>query len=382
MKIKIRNAFASTLLAACCVALTTACGEDDEVYTNKVYVNNPSKVGTILLKGTLDNASMDIETKMGMPEEADVRVTYQASPDLVEHYNGAYYDHAVLMPAECYEIADPVATINQGSVRGNDVTVNFKNLSTLDKSLVYVLPVSICQSDVSVLQSAKAIYFVAKEGALINTAANITSNYLALDNPSGAAALGGLEQLTAEALVRVSKFGKLISTIMGIEGSFLIRIGDSGLPDNQIQLACSNNVTDPGWTINTGEWTHIALTYDKSTGEVNVYLNGKKMASKTTSFRGNVNWNSPEFYIGKSYDDQRWLEGEISECRVWNRVLTSEEINAPYHFYAVDPASEGLVAYWKFDEGAGKTIKDHANGYGITAHADPVWKTVSLPEKK
>jgi hypothetical protein len=286
------------------------------------------------------------------------------------------------MPADCYEIAQPTAVINSGAVKANDITVDFKNLQSLNKDLVYVLPVSITKSDVDVLESARTIYFVAKGAALINTAANITKNYLSLDNSGEATKLEGMSQLTAEALIRPSKFGKLISTIMGVEGSFLIRIGDSGVPDNQIQLACSGNVTDASWKINTGEWTHIALTYDKSNGEVNVYLNGKKQVSQTTSFRGNVNWNVSNFYIGKSYDDERWLEGEICECRVWNKVLTSEEINAPDHFYFVDPTSEGLVAYWKFDEGTGKAIKDYASGYNITANSDPVWKSVSLPEKK
>jgi hypothetical protein len=36
-----------------------------------------------------------------------------------------------------------------------------------------------------------------------------------------------------------------------------------------------------------------------------------------------------------------------------------------------------LVAYWKFDEGAGDTVKDHSgNGNDITANAAIVWKEV------
>ena len=33
--------------------------------------------------------------------------------------------------------------------------------------------------------------------------------------------------LTAEALIRVSKFDKMLTSIMGIEGKFLLRIGDA-----------------------------------------------------------------------------------------------------------------------------------------------------------
>ena len=53
---------------------------------------------------------------------------------------------------------------------------------------------------------------------------------------------------------------------------------------------------------------------------------------------GAVNWGQTMtdegngFWIGHSYNRDRWLEGEISECRIWNKVLTADEINAKSHF--------------------------------------------------
>ena len=45
-------------------------------------------------------------------------------------------------------------------------------------------------------------------------------------------------------------------------------------------------------------------------------------------------------------------------------------------------STEGLVAYWKFNEGTGKQVKDYtANGNNITAENDLTWTKVSLPEK-
>ena len=51
------------------------------------------------------------------------------------------------------------------------------------------------------------------------------------------------------------------------------------------------------------------------------------------------------------------------------------------HFYYVDPKSEGLVAYWKFDEGQGVSITDYANENNLTANKDLIWKPLELPEK-
>ena len=53
------------------------------------------------------------------------------------------------------------------------------------------------------------------------------------------------------------------------------------------------------------------------------------------------------------------------------------------NMYGVSPESEGLVAYWKFNEGSGSTIIDHANGTNLSAvGGTPTWIPVTLPEVK
>ena len=70
----------------------------------------------------------------------------------------------------------------------------------------------------------------------------------------------------------------------------------------------------------------------------------------------------------------------VSELRVWIIQSTPEQIASS--MYDVDPSTEGLVAYWKFNEGTGKQVKDYtANGNNITAENDLTWTKVSLPEK-
>lgn len=49
----------------------------------------------------------------------------------------------------------------------------------------------------------------------------------------------------------------------------------------------------------------------------------------------------------------------------------------------VDPHSEGLIAYWKFNEGTGSKIIDHtSNGNDLTGNTTPTWINVELPELK
>lgn len=183
-----------------------------------------------------------------------------------------------------------------------------------------------------------------------------------------------------------NKFGRQISTIMGIEGNFLLRVGDAGVPDNQLQVAASRNLTSSDLQFETGRWYHVAMTFDN--GNVKVYFDGVEKLSgncrKTSVSLGAAHTDTEAssrcFWIGYSYASDRYLDGKIAEVRIWNKTLSVDEINAPTHFYTVDPASDGLVAYWKFDEGAGNKIKDYSvNGNDLTVDSVPGWTKVSLP---
>ena len=73
--------------------------------------------------------------------------------------------------------------------------------------------------------------------------------------------------------------------------------------------------------------------------------------------------------MGYSYDQNRSLDGRITEIRIWNKTLTAEEINAENHFYSVNPDAEGLFSYWKFTEGTGTSIAD-ATGKGNALYGE------------
>lgn len=127
------------------------------------------------------------------------------------------------------------------------------------------------------------------------------------------------------------------------------------------------------------------MTYDADTHEVKVYVNGS-LQSQGMLRHGRIsivgNGTDRDFLIGKSYDDARWFEGNMSEVRVWNVVRTQEEIAG--NFYSVDPKSKGLVGYWKMDDSTSPNIVKDATGNGndATANNPLSWHNVSLPEKK
>ena len=365
------------ILALLSLLIITGCSTDDS-YDNKGY-NVSGILQNLLIKPSVENETRTLEAKIAKPVATSISFKYAVDESLVNVFNEIYSEEAILLPKEHYEFDIDEAIIKAGMVESSSAIINFKDIKGLDREVAYVLPVSIISADIELLHSQKTTYFVFKGAALINVVADIEKNYLQ-PKWNNSAVLNNLSQMTAEALINARDFSNgEISTIMGIEGDFLIRIGDANFERNQIQIATSNGNfpdRDSSKGLPTKEWVHIAMTFDK--GAVNVYVNGK-LQSEGSVGKSSVNWGSSNFYVGYSYNAERYLSGYISECRIWNKVRTQEEI--ANSVYGVEPTSEGLVAYWKFDDDGGNIVKDHTeNGNDLTAANDLVWKAVSLPE--
>lgn len=383
--------------------MLASCQDDKESFDNKIY-NTTAQIGSIFVEEEADSYTRTLQAELAMPSATDVTFTYSVDAAGVAWYNTAYTATAELLPTDYYEIPDPEVTIPAGEIRSSEVEVRFKSLLTLDKTKVYVLPVTIQGANIATLASRRTVYFVVKEASLVNVVANLRDNSVCIPKWNNAGPLQSLSQMTVEALVKVDAFadgrGSNISTLMGVEGHFLLRFGDTA-PNNQLQVVgrptgttSDEKLTSSDWTVKTGEWTHIAVTYDRWTNEVNVYINGVKKTPQTfTRFTETVNWGRTfetetetdrSFWIGYSYADDRYLDGDIAEVRVWNKILSEEEINATNHFYKIyDPETNyNLVAYWKFNDGKGATITDYSsNGNDATATKVLTWNTVELPAK-
>lgn len=258
---------------------------------------------------------------------------------------------------------------------------------------------------------------ITQVNVLITWAADMTGNRLFPKWENGGP--GAATQFTLETLLYVNEFpaNQLIATVMGIEGQFLLRFGDTGNPLTRLQVATSAGNYNVPFDFSPMRWYHVAVTFDN--GTVKVYVDGEQKGEDKyfesrryvygqgyvySPINPNISpaWSyEPDgnraFWMGYSYDQNRSLPGYMTEIRVWTKVLTPEEINAENHFYNVDPASEGLFSYWKFTEGEGSAVADKtANGnplYGETDIAkDPVtdankgpegidWVEVALPDR-
>lgn len=209
----------------------------------------------------------------------------------------------------------------------------------------------------------------------------------------------------------VNSNGNGIGSMFGIERRLLIRHGDNTNNYQEWEVVYVLNEKTSSWSdeyveakvkssvnLPADKWVHIAVVLDGDNKTVTLYQDGEVVGSEAMNpdiraidlnetYKSN-NTNQ-QFYLGRAYSNNRDFCGLMSEVRIWNRALTSEEINSKDHFYTVDPDSEGLVAYWKLNEGTGTTLKDYTangnnldskeyNGYVWQVAAD--WRDVSLPE--
>lgn len=371
------------IVAALSSVAFTGCKNDDIYaadFDNSVFIDSRQKTTTILVKAGIKDFSQSLQVASAKKVATKVDITYAVDENMVSKYNTIYYDNAVMLPVDCWEMPQLQSVMSANSALSTPVEVHFKNLNILDRETRYVLPVKLAKVvGADVLASATSHYYVFKGAALINFVGDVDEGNSLSVNWKRPEVVNGLTTMTVEGLLRARNFDKMISTFMGIEGKFLLRFGDASFPAGQLQIATSSGnwpSSDASKALSVGKWVHVAFTYDN--GAMKIYVDGK-LQSEGTKNVGSINWGNSSFYIGKSYDNNRWWPGEMSEVRIWNKVRTKDEI--ANNAYYVDPASEGLVAYWKFDEGAGSLVKDYtANGNDATAANPMKWTSVSLPE--
>ncbi|MDY0081878.1 MAG: LamG-like jellyroll fold domain-containing protein [Ignavibacteriaceae bacterium] len=125
-------------------------------------------------------------------------------------------------------------------------------------------------------------------------------------------------------------------------------------------------------SVPTHQYTHIAATYNSSTGTASIYINGVLDTSKNVgSTVSNSNGNLYYGFNPVRGDNVAPFKGIIDEVRIWNIARTESEIQSTMN-QTLNGNEPGLVGYWKFDEGTGTITYDatgnHNDGtiYGAT----------------
>ncbi|MEV4502390.1 LamG-like jellyroll fold domain-containing protein [Streptomyces klenkii] len=113
-------------------------------------------------------------------------------------------------------------------------------------------------------------------------------------------------------------------------------------------LNCDGPVADTAWH-------HWACVYDHGTRRQTVYRDGEEAGSRTT---GGDYAGTGALLLGRAL--HQGARAELDEVRIWDRARTPDELKRDKGVRLIgnDP---GLVAYYRFDEGAGTRLHDQTD---------------------
>jgi hypothetical protein len=117
----------------------------------------------------------------------------------------------------------------------------------------------------------------------------------------------------------------------------------------------------------------------RSAEQLQIFINGTLDRSVTDASQTTALKASTSLQIGGNSNDKRYYRGVIDEVRVWNVVRTAAQLDANKNRRLAGNEA-GLVAYWRFDDGAGLLASDSgpSQNHGIL-QGPPAWVLSDAP---
>lgn len=365
-------------IMGCMALLLGACKQSEgDLLEPKVYFEN--KEMTIDVEDEATEMSFDLTSRLSTANSSEVNVSYTiADASVVDDYNKQYKTEYQYFNPEDVELSSATSVIPTGRLYAESVKLKIKNLDVLEEGKPFILPVRV-KSSIETLPGTSMVYLFINKPVKITKAASFSSDYVHVRFPEGTF----FKSFTYEALIYpTSLYGN--NTVMGTEGVMIFRIGDptGGVPAECLEAAGRQkyNTTQP---LQTGRWYHVALTYDQPSGKTNIYINGEVVASSEWGIEGFAPNDDVGFNIGKIANfpwGERPFRGYMSEVRLWSVARTRNQLQQ--NMLTVDPKSEGLEMYYKFngtETQENRTIKDttgkitgETGGISITSLGVPV----------
>lgn len=138
-------------------------------------------------------------------------------------------------------------------------------------------------------------------------------------------------------------------------------------------------VTEAENVLTTGNWYHIAITYDGSlaaSSRFKIYVNGGDVTGASSTGGTISDLSVVDMQIGANGAYGEYFDGRIDDVRMYDSVLSAAEIAS---IAGVSPLEAGLVGHWTLDETSGTTAADSSGngndgtmGGGLSATNDSI----------
>lgn len=310
--------------------------------------------------------------------ENDVTVTINVGDTAAMNaYNASHKSDYVAVDADKVSVSSTTLTIPAGTASSEVLAVTLNDFSFIKNGVKYMIPVSIAEvsgTDFEVLESSRTVFIrLARTVSFYTLSMDDIGVYSEFEFADDKAV--ELPQYTieikcyptnlkhdgAEQICRLCTFAA--STKASSSRQNLFRFNENGRPWRSLQI-----VTPSGGDYTTttlfeeNQWYMLSAVYDGTTYQL--YINGEPDA---TTIGGNQSTTFQRVELGMSwtsYGSSQSFAGRICEMRVWDYPRTKGQIQGT--LCGTDPASEGLIAYWKFNQDSGTTFRDETgHGYDM-----------------
>ena len=181
--------------------------------------------------------------------------------------------------------------------------------------------------------------------------------------------------LTIEAEIYIDptvtgRAGAIFGNYTGIREDLLFEIYENGIP-RFYYSDVAGNVRDIRFNnvdVRTGDWAHIALTFDFEAGAISLYLNGSLAQTVPCEFDLADDITRYQFVLGgdNRSNNGNYFKGQIRYLAAYSDVRTAQEIAASAKEGINLYADDILVSYLLNENSAKKDIVDlTGNGYDI-----------------
>lgn len=311
--------------------------------------------------------------------DKDVEITLAVNPNLVEEFNRDKGTTYYPIPEGACEPANTTVTIPAGKNVSSATTLTLTDDSQFVNGRVYLIPVTIVSApaDVEVIEACRTIFLKVSRTIRFkapDVGSTSMSYQFVVDNPVPSLPVYTWEfrvyadefrETGSDGVQRVCSFGGTAQSVEGGNlteqqagqgcGQNLVRFGEGTDAPDILQLATPQGKLVSVTHFQPKRWYMVSIVNDGST--VTLYIDGKKDNTMNTSAPYDYTFYGIQIGMPRTgYQSSQLFRGRLSEFRIWDKALQATEIAA--NVCGVDPSSEGLLAYWKMNDGSTNEFKD------------------------
>ena len=303
--------------------------------------------------------------QLSSPAETAAKFEIQLDQEALDRYNAENFTTYKMLPTSGYTMTSKELNIETGQTLSEAVNITVKPFTEEQKANAekFALPLKLVSKDgkQSVLNSGGSMIYLLDKVVRQAVPSYSANNPIVFHMKEDFNAT----QWTVEFCVNIDRLGTKVGEMNNQQlfsgwgsdgGEIFTRFGDAPIEGNRMNIKTQGSQMNSNMKFAINTWYHIAIVCTGTS--LSLYVNG--VLDNTVALPGKaVNIDKDNWHAGNS-DSERftYLKANVmmSEIRVWTKALSQPQI--ANNMYAADPASEGLYAYFKMNEGSGHEFSD------------------------